>query len=374
MRSIQLMIYIIITLHLILAVTLLHYQAKNSPLRRIFNKTTTSVYFFPNLNTSFSLTISRRKREDDEIDDLLTRHSKNHKRHCKNNSTCSHIETPEQIFQQDNDYESEESRLMTKTRASNEKDENINTQLEDIDIYNNGSSIIDGYVEDKDKDTIGDYDDNRDFSSIYKTSDDFSGMLTNLFQALLNTSLETDHNNFKELHFVREKFDTDPCQKWLNNEDKLEAAFLGHLVVLPACPCKYPNIIFYDNNLWDEKQKKHYRWRDVSSASYRLDVYKPGAAYCVRTLLATGSGSAQHCCYDSDRNLITRGSGAGTPYFVSPDISLILHEKIDILPWRLCKGDFSRFNKVRPPNNDNGCNENPDNEEYQRQINSTKYY
>lgn len=33
-----------------------------------------------------------------------------------------------------------------------------------------------------------------------------------------------------------------------------------------------------------------------------------------------------------------------------------------------------RFNEVRPPNNGNGCKENPDNEEYQRQINSTKYY
>ncbi|KAL2744514.1 isthmin-1-like isoform X1 [Vespula maculifrons] len=355
----------------------IRYQTRNTLSRRIFNKMMSAVHFFPNLNTSLSLIISRKKRENDDIDVLLTRHSKNRKRHCKNNSTCSHIGTSEQIFlktQENNDYETEESRLMTKIRASNGKDENISTRSEDIDTNNDRSSIIDGYVEDKDNDTIGDYVDGRDFPSIYETSDDFSGMLTNVFQTLLNASFESNQNILKGLHFVREKLDTDPCQRWLNNQDKLEAAFSGHLVVLPACPCKYPNSIFYDNNLWDEKQKKHFRWRDVSSASYRLDVYKPGAAYCVRTLLATGTGSAQHCCYDSDRKLITRGSGAGTPYFVSPEISLILHEKIDILPWRLCKGDFSRFNKVRPPNNENGCNENPDNEEYQRQINSTKYY
>ena len=89
---------------------------------------------------------------------------------------------------------------------------------------------------------------------------------------------------------------------------------------------------------------KYFRWRDVSGSSQRLDVYKPGAAYCVRSLLTQGSGSAaaQHCCYDRRRKLLTRGSGAGTPYFVSPEISPTLHERIDVLPWRLCKGDFSR--------------------------------
>lgn len=83
----------------------------------------------------------------------------------------------------------------------------------------------------------------------------------------------------------------------------------------------------------------------MSGGSQRLDVYKPGAAYCVRSLLAQGSGNAaaQHCCYDRKRRLLTRGSGAGTPNFVSPEISAVLHERIDVLPWRLCKGDFSRY-------------------------------
>lgn len=44
-----------------------------------------------------------------------------------------------------------------------------------------------------------------------------------------------------------------------------------------------------------------------------------------------------------DRKLITRGSGAGSPNYVSPDVSKILHDKLDILPWRLCKGDFTKY-------------------------------
>lgn len=114
---------------------------------------------------------------------------------------------------------------------------------------------------------------------------------------------------------------------------------------MPACSCQYPTNIFYDDKIWDERQGRHFRWRDVSGDSQRLDVYKPGAVYCVRSLLTQGSGTpaAQHCCYDRRRKLVTRGSGAGTPNFVSPEISAILHQRIDVLPWRLCKGDFSRF-------------------------------
>lgn len=124
----------------------------------------------------------------------------------------------------------------------------------------------------------------------------------------------------------------------------VESIVTDGLTSLPACPCQYPSNIFYDDKIWDEKRMKYFRWRDVSGESQRLDVYKPGATYCIRSLLTQGSGSAavQHCCYDRQRKLLTRGSGAGTPNFVSPEISPILHERIDILPWRLCKGDFSR--------------------------------
>jgi len=136
-----------------------------------------------------------------------------------------------------------------------------------------------------------------------------------------------------------------------NTRDDVRRVFVwvcvsaGSVADLPACPCLYPNIIFYDNQIWDKKQKKKYRWRDVSHDKDRLAIYKPGAAYCVQTLASQQSESAivQHCCYDENRKLLTRGSGAGTPYIVSPEISPLLHDKIDLLPWRLCKGDFTRY-------------------------------
>ncbi|XP_046591249.1 uncharacterized protein LOC124293645 [Neodiprion lecontei] len=219
-------------------------------------------------------------------------------------------------------------------------------------------------------------------SSVYMPIDDrftlhqgVAALLARLFQTLRNgTGDDDDQELLQDLDFDN-SVQGDLCQKWLDSKDTLEEAFLGPLV-LPACPCHYPSSIFYDDKIWDQGQERYFRWRDVSGEAERLDVYKPGATYCIRSLLVQGGGSAaaQHCCYDGKRRLLTRGSGAGTPNLVSPEVSGVLHERIDILPWRLCKGDFSRFNKVRPPNNDNQCKGNPDEEEYQRQINETKHY
>lgn len=92
----------------------------------------------------------------------------------------------------------------------------------------------------------------------------------------------------------------DPCQRWLDCKGDLESAFLGENNHLPSCPCNYPSTIFYDDKIWDENQRRFFRWRDASSEAERLDIYKPGAAYCIRSLLAQGSSSisSQHCCYD----------------------------------------------------------------------------
>ncbi|XP_012283730.1 uncharacterized protein LOC105701510 [Orussus abietinus] len=219
-------------------------------------------------------------------------------------------------------------------------------------------------------------------SSIYAPIDErvslhesLAALFSRLFRTLKNGTVDGNRELLDDFEFGN-SLEDDLCQKWLDCKDKLEEAFLGPLVALPGCPCQYPSNIFYDDKIWDERHRRHFRWRDVSGDSERLDVYKPGASYCVRSLVAQGSGSAaaQHCCYDRRRRLLTRGSGAGTPNFVSPEVSVLLHERIDVLPWRLCKGDFSRFNKVRPPNNDNRCKANPDDEEYQRQMMNTKYY
>ncbi|XP_071636648.1 uncharacterized protein [Temnothorax longispinosus] len=203
-------------------------------------------------------------------------------------------------------------------------------------------------------------------------------LLARLIEALENNSREDEPDilNSSAIDDASGFDDEDRCQKWLNNREKIETAFPGSVADLPGCPCLYPNSIFYNNQIWDSKRDRKFRWRDVSHDKDRIAIYKPGAVYCVQTLPSQENESAivQHCCYDESRRLLTRGSGAGTPYIVSPDVSPLLHDKIDLLPWRLCKGDFTRYNEVRIPNNDNDCEINPDNEEYQHQVERAKNY
>ncbi|KAI4486224.1 hypothetical protein M0802_012463 [Mischocyttarus mexicanus] len=374
MRPFNLIVFIFLVINLILSVTLLHYQAKFSNSRRIYNETTAAtVQPFLNSNASISLSISKSERGDDD-DVSQTRHAKYQKQHCKDDPTTSLDSLPEH-----SNYYNEELSLGKYNNASYEQDDYLAIGLEgSLHLYKRSVKSEKNYTKSNNNNNniIAEYARSRNFSANEEASNTFTNILTKILQSLTNTSLEESESMINGMFFIREphRKPVDPCDKWLINEDKLRAAFTDHLVVLPGCPCTYPNYIFYDNQIWDEKQNRHYRWRDVSTPNYRLDVYKPGASYCVRTLLGTGAvtAAAQHCCYDEKRKLITRGSGAGIPYYVSPEVSMILHEKIDILPWLLCKGDFSRFNEVRPPNNDKGCRVNPKKKEYQRQLNFTK--
>uniref|UniRef100_A0A1B6IQ35 AMOP domain-containing protein n=1 Tax=Homalodisca liturata TaxID=320908 RepID=A0A1B6IQ35_9HEMI len=170
---------------------------------------------------------------------------------------------------------------------------------------------------------------------------------------------------------TRNNSNTTPCEQWMGCQEQLAGALLGPL---PACPCVYPSRIFYEDKVWDTAQERHFRWKDASGE--RLDVYKPGAEYCIRSLLTQGTLTlaVQHCCYDRHRRLLTRGSGAGSPDLVSPDVSPQLHYTVDVLPWRLCQGDFTIYSLVRPPDNSNNCSHNPSDDEFSRQILLAKYY
>ncbi|XP_068972682.1 uncharacterized protein [Bombus flavifrons] len=330
--------------------------------------------------------IRSKRNEQLEEETIPTRHAKHRKRRrCRNRSTCLRNTSAIRLsFLWDNG-----TAPIDQTSKETKEDPDENNTLIEVDEESRNDGVQESYNRTKGEDyDVTDIDEEKDYtdemnsSSIYPAIDDqvmfhdsLSVIVSKLFQNLRNVSAADGQKIFKELDFVNGT-NEDPCQKWLDSKDKLEQVFLGGLASLPACPCLYPNNIFYEDKIWDQKRMKYFRWRDVSGSSQRLDVYKPGATYCVRSFLTQGSGSAaaQHCCYDHQRKLLTRGSGAGTPYFVSPEISPILHERIDVLPWRLCKGDFSRYNGVRPPNNDNACEANPDDEEYQRQIDDTKHY
>ncbi|XP_039598010.1 isthmin-2 [Polypterus senegalus] len=172
--------------------------------------------------------------------------------------------------------------------------------------------------------------------------------------------------------------DLDSCEKWLNcKSDFLKKYLHKVLTELPSCPCHYPSEAVYSTvHVFDEKQGKTYRWRDASGPKERLDIYKPTAKFCVRSMLSLDSTTlaAQHCCYNEQMRLITRGKGAGAPNLISTEFSPELHYKVDVLPWILCKGDWSKFHAVRPPNNGMQCTENPTEDVYMNELEEAREY
>ncbi|XP_030413851.1 isthmin-1 isoform X1 [Gopherus evgoodei] len=172
--------------------------------------------------------------------------------------------------------------------------------------------------------------------------------------------------------------DTDSCERWMSCKSEFLKKYM-HKVVndLPSCPCSYPTEVAYSTaEIYDRIKRKNFRWKDASGPKEKLEIYKPTARYCTRSMLSLESTTlaAQHCCYDDNMQLITRGKGAGTPNLISVEFSAELHYKVDILPWIICKGDWSRYNEARPPNNGQKCTENPSDEDYYKQFQEAREY
>ncbi|KAK7904474.1 hypothetical protein WMY93_017081 [Mugilogobius chulae] len=177
-----------------------------------------------------------------------------------------------------------------------------------------------------------------------------------------------------------ESLDTnvDSCEKWLSCKNDFLQKYLHQVLTeLPSCPCSYPSEAVYSAvNIQDPRLRKTYRWRDASGPKERLDIYKPAARFCIRSMLSYDSTTlaAQHCCYDDQMRLITRGKGAGSPNLISTEFSPELHYKVDVLPWILCKGDWSLFHLVRPPNNGLECAQNPNEDVFKIELQEAKEY
>ncbi|KAM9654304.1 isthmin-1 isoform 1-T1 [Morphnus guianensis] len=172
--------------------------------------------------------------------------------------------------------------------------------------------------------------------------------------------------------------DTDSCERWMTCKSEFLKKYM-HKVVndLPSCPCSYPREVAYSTaEIYDRIKRKNFRWKDASGPKEKLEIYKPTARYCIRSMLSLESTTlaAQHCCYNDNMQLITRGKGAGTPNLISIEFSAELHYKVDILPWIICKGDWSRYNEARPPNNGQKCTENPSDEDYYKQFQEAREY
>ncbi|KAJ8009259.1 hypothetical protein DPEC_G00087040 [Dallia pectoralis] len=172
--------------------------------------------------------------------------------------------------------------------------------------------------------------------------------------------------------------DVDTCDKWLNCKSDFLQRYLSQIQSeLPSCPCVYPSDAAHTVvSVFDEGHAQTYRWLDASSPKEHLDIYKPSARSCIRSALsgAAATLAAQHCCYDDRDRLITRGKGAGTPNLISTEFSPELHFKVDVLPWILCKGDWSRFHAVRPPNNGLLCPENPHQDVFMNELEEAREY
>ncbi|XP_076605026.1 isthmin-2 [Chaetodon auriga] len=170
----------------------------------------------------------------------------------------------------------------------------------------------------------------------------------------------------------------DSCEKWLKCKNDFLQKYLHQVLTeLPSCPCSYPSEAVYSVvNIQDARLRKTYRWRDASGPKERLDIYKPSARFCIRSMLSYDSTTlaAQHCCYDNQMRLITRGKGAGAPNLISTEFSPELHYKVDVLPWILCKGDWSQFHSVRPPNNGLDCADNPPDQVFQMELKEAREY
>ncbi|XP_023241383.1 isthmin-1-like [Centruroides sculpturatus] len=222
--------------------------------------------------------------------------------------------------------------------------------------------------------------DKEDVTNDYRSAEtpflDYSGeaeLVTELPEKFRTEKPPKNHHNSRT---SSEHSDDDPCDTWINCRNEFLQLYLRQLKYLPKCPCLYPADILYNDKIWDVTTSKYNRWRDASGDSEKLFVYKPGAVYCIRSVVTSGKTglAAQHCCYDQNRKLLTRGKGAGTPNLVSPDVSKLLHYEVDIKPWIVCKGDWTRYNRARPPDNRMNCTENPDDEEYSIQAKRAKHY
>ena len=166
--------------------------------------------------------------------------------------------------------------------------------------------------------------------------------------------------------------EVDPCTVWQNCDLNQHLKASRWFQKLPSCSCQLqPAHFIYNNTIYDPELNKTFQWKEMKVDKRAL--LRRTAKFCIRSI-PRSSLSAQVCCYDSKFQLITRGLGAGTPFVVSPDRNGTMHYELDVLPIRLCNGDWTRYHAARPPNNGRNCTANPDDNEYALQVIKARDY
>jgi hypothetical protein len=119
---------------------------------------------------------------------------------------------------------------------------------------------------------------------------------------------------------------------------------------LPPCPCRKSDVSLND---WLPDEDGIIR----KFLGAGLQYYHPGAAYSFRSartyVVPKGSkiskGHGQQCTYDRDGYLLVFPKpGAGTPDFVSPNVSLLGHRMTDVNTWEILGHEI--YNRYWVPN------------------------
>ncbi|HEX9962640.1 MAG TPA: hypothetical protein VGB00_17035 [Pyrinomonadaceae bacterium] len=131
--------------------------------------------------------------------------------------------------------------------------------------------------------------------------------------------------------------------KALQTRTKISTQNPEWITRLPCCPETYSYT--QEASMWE-----------TSTISF-AGCFHPGAYYDVRTSQVyhqvTNTSSGQQCTYTRQGNLISRGAGAGTPDFVSPNVNAELHYINDVYPWTFLT--LAEYNSTWKP--DVGCNQ-----------------
>ena len=147
-------------------------------------------------------------------------------------------------------------------------------------------------------------------------------------------------DNFIELikDWPRQKFE-DSCKEWMKRNDVLGYDWLKEL---RACPCSQS----------DAEKDTGYFSKDPNPSFHKgCDTcFRGGRKNDLNPLTPANPG--QQCCY-KDGNLITGGTGAGSPDRFGPQgpSSLLYHFEQDVAPAIVCEkaGMIDEYNKRRPP-------------------------
>jgi RHS repeat-associated protein len=162
--------------------------------------------------------------------------------------------------------------------------------------------------------------------------------------------------------------------RWLVNETLNFRRNQTILQTLPNCPCsaKKPfkwiectrtgKRITHESSIWTLPDPNFHDWDWDNGVIFGYG-YHPGARTCMRSLSTFSSDlPRQQCCYDNNGDLITSGTGAG-----SPDLNIPDHISGEVDPFYCAlilddgrwDGPFVRiYNSFRPSNNSNNCKAN----------------